>query len=145
MNTRFGLIAAAAVVMLVGFVGTGTAQTLVLSDVQYTPAANQNKAKTDPKGTMSLPGDGATYRAYCDYGTFTNGAFVPDGTVSAGGPSAQNVVSRQGGNHNWTSAAVHELNNVPAGLHCRARLQKWNAQNSTWDYVAGTYEYKTVL
>jgi hypothetical protein len=81
---------------------------------------------------------------FCDYGTFVNGSFVPDGTVSAGGASAQNIVSRVGGNHNWTSAAVHELNNVPAGLHCRARLQKWNVQNTTWDSLNGTDQYKSI-
>jgi hypothetical protein len=145
MSTRFGLICAATVVMLTGAVAdTATAQVISISSVGYTApvVAPPKKASSTPNGTMSLPGDGKTYRVYCDFGTLTMGNFAADATVSAGGSSGV-TITIAGGNSNWTTALTgpFELTNPPANHYCRARLQRLKNDGVTWEDLAGTEQY----
>jgi hypothetical protein len=142
MNTRFGLLGLMAVVMMGGgFLSKAKAQIVVITDVQYTPPAGQNKAKANPKGTLSLAGNGDSYKVVVDYGTINGGIFTPDANVNAGGDTVA-IISRRAANHNWTIVnGPHELTNPPAGLHVRARIQKWSALTTTWNDVAGAVAY----
>jgi hypothetical protein len=66
MSVRFGRLSAAAVVAVSVIVGRAEAQIITGADVPFTPANNNRPATVNPRGTVSLPGDGKVYRVNAD-------------------------------------------------------------------------------
>jgi hypothetical protein len=141
------LLYIATTVILTGeMAGTAQAQIVTMTGVNYTQPvmAPPTKATATPEGTMSLPADGEADRVYCDFGTVAGGTFAADVNVSAGGASVV-VITRVGGKGapqpwNTVASGPFELTNPPAGLYCRARLQK-QANGNQWPDVAGAVVY----
>ena len=142
MSARFGLICAAAVVMIGGVTGSASAQAVSFTGSGY--AANNPPAQPStiaPYGTFSVPMNMAgQYRVAVDYGILDLGAFKPYAPVPMGVPAlsysaAQNVAAA-GGTFNW-SVASQNASGVDKNTQIRARLQRSTDNGVTWVFIPG--------
>ncbi len=132
MNTRFGLLCAAAVVMLAGTAnaqlggGTVVVEALKITKVNYTAAGNGQPPKADPEGTWSKPADGVDWRVIWDYEVKENGKWKP--LAVAGGSKPLLGADTSG---TWGPIGAENLPNpLPTMVRVRAVLQRH--ENSMW-------------
>lgn len=131
MSKRFGLIAAAAVVMLAG-VGLAADPTGTVSVASGYTAGNPAKAKPYGSFSVSLGSKkGDEYQVLVDYGTYSSNTF----TKWTGPAEYVAGVRTQMGvtDSTWGPAEEVSLQNAPANLQVRARLQWRSASNLGWN------------
>jgi hypothetical protein len=108
--------------------GAANAQIITITQTNYVgPAPGNNIATAKPQGNYSVPAAQVNdlWQVAVDYGTIANGTFTP----LPGGPAVVVLPvtpGAGGGPFNWGQLVATGINNPPAGLHARARLQKKN-------------------